>query len=162
MRKQSVLTFCVLTLAILASLPASAAQIAAVPAPIPVPPDLTATGLQILAPTTLHCGMQTVTFRVNENNGGGSSGPFYLDLQYDYGSGSTFWAICRYSRPGLGALSTRVLGPINCTFWNGPCDCLPTTYTATFRVFIDSLNNVAESNEGNNLSNTVSIPAACP
>jgi hypothetical protein len=168
MKKQFVWTLGLALLATLVALPTTA-QIIVQPAPPaipippqPVPPDLTASGLQILSPATLRCGTQTVTFQVTEGNGGGNAGSYHLDLTYDYGSATTFWPICRYARPGLGALSSRVFGPITCTFWNGPCDCLPSTYTATFRANIDVLNAVAESNEGNNLSNRVSIPATCP
>ena len=162
------LTFCACILAVFVAMPVAAQIIVANPAPTPlpirpqlVPPELRHSGLQILSPATLRCGTQTVTFSVTETNGGSSAGTHFNDLTYDFGSGTTFWPVCRISRPSFPALSTRVW-TATCTFWNGPCDCLPTSYTATFRTFIDSLNGIVESNENNNLSNQVSIPATCP
>ena len=52
---------------------------------------------------------------------------------------------------------------LSCTFYNGPCDCIPTTsYTTTFQAQIDSLNEVIESDETNNFSNLAAVASTCP
>jgi|GEM_PF-3122681 len=162
-----VLTLGILALALFSTVPVTAQVVVSGPVvavPIPpvlVPPDLRHSGLTITSPAVLRCGTQTVTFSVTETNGGSAAGSHYNDLLYDYGSGTTLYPVCRVLRPSFPALSTRTW-TYSCTFWNGPCDCLPTSYTATFQTFIDSLNGIAESNEGNNRSNRASIPATCP
>lgn len=124
-------------------------------------PDLRVSTLTITSPASLGCGSRTVSFTVTEINGKPGTAPSYLlYLQLNNGSG-VFAPICAFTRPSLAGNSSRVFNG-SCTFWNGPCDCLPTTYTATFRAHIDPLNTVQETNEGNNLSNTPSIPATCP
>jgi hypothetical protein len=161
-----VFTLCAAVLVLFLTVPVQA-QVTATPivaVPIPpqqVPPDLQHSNLVITSPSVLRCGTQTVTFTVNETNAGSSAGIHHNDLLYDYGSGSQVWPICRVQRPSFPALSSRTWS-FSCTFWNGPCDCLPTNYTATFITMIDSLNAIAESNENNNRSNRVSIPATCP
>jgi len=98
---------------------------------------------------------------VTETNGGGArSTRHYLDLLKSNGLGG-FNPVCRTMVAGLLAGQSRTQ-TLTCTFYNGPCDCLPTTYTSTFQAFADSLNNVPESNEANNLSNAVVVAAACP
>lgn len=130
------------------------------PAPVPLLPDLQVGGLSISSPAVLHCGTQNVTFTATDVNAGNApAGRHYLDLMLSTGAG--FHPICRRLVAGLNPGASNTVTFV-CSFWNGPCDCLPSTYTATFQAFTDSLNQVAESNESNNLSNTVSIPAACP
>jgi subtilase family serine protease len=148
---------CILTLILVAAaveaLPAKKVQ--------QVLPDLRVSNLALTAPATLRCGNQTVSFTMTETNGGPAAAPSYLlYLQLNNGSG-VFAPVCAFTRPSLAANTSRTFTG-SCTFWNGPCDCPLTSYTATFRAFIDPLNAVTESNEGNNLSNTPSIPATCP
>jgi hypothetical protein len=117
-------------------------------------------GLSIVSPAVLHCGTQTVTYTVTDLNAGAApAGRHYADLRYSTGAG--FNPINRRLWIALnpGATNTQT---VTFSFWNGPCDCLPGTYTATFQAATDTLSTVAESNESNNLSNTFSIPAACP
>jgi hypothetical protein len=138
--------------------PAPPAQPA--PPPQPVLPDLQMSGLSIASPAVLHCGTQTVTYTVTDLNAGAApAGRHYVDLRYSSGGGFNpinrrLWVALN---PGVTNTQTFTF-----SFWNGPCDCLPSTYTATFQAATDTLSSVAESNESNNLSNTVSIPAACP
>jgi hypothetical protein len=123
-------------------------------------PDLQVSGLAVTAPLTLTCGSQTVTFTVTETNASATaSTPFHLDLLKSTGGG--FTPVCRVGRRALRSNMTRTT-QISCTFYNGPCDCLPTTYTTTFQVSIDSLNAVIESDETNNLSNLSAVPSTCP
>ncbi len=124
-------------------------------------PDLLVGGLVINSPATLTCGSQTVTFTVNETNAGTVlSGTFHVDLLRSVGGGG-FTPVCRLARPAIRAGRTRTI-TLSCTFWNGPCDCLPTAYTTTFQAQIDSLNANVELDETNNLSNLVAVPSTCP
>jgi len=130
------------------------------PPPIPLLPDLQIGGLTIVSPAVLHCGTQTVTYTATDvNTGNAPAGRHSVDLSFSTGFG--FHPLNRNLWVALnpGVSSTRT---ITFNYWNGPCDCLPGTYTAFFQATTDSLNTVAESNEGNNLSNIVSVPAACP
>jgi hypothetical protein len=123
-------------------------------------PDLQVSGLAVTAPPTLTCGMQSVTFTITETNASGTaSGTFHLDLLKSTGAG--FTPICRVPRRGVRANTSRTTS-ITCSFYNGPCDCLPTSYTTTFQVNIDSLNEVVESDETNNFSNLFAVPSTCP
>ncbi len=123
-------------------------------------PDLQVSGLTVNAPATLTCGTQVVTFTVTETNAGPvASAPFHLDLLKSTGGG--FTPVCRLVRRSIQANWSRTV-QLTCTFWNGPCDCLPTTYTTTFQAHIDSLNEVVESDETNNFSNLFAVPSTCP
>ncbi|HSK74887.1 MAG TPA: CARDB domain-containing protein [Thermoanaerobaculia bacterium] len=123
-------------------------------------PDLQVSGLTVTAPLTLTCGSQAVTFTVTETNASATaSAPFRIDLLKSTGGG--FTPVCRVARRGLRANTTRT-SQVSCVFYNGPCDCLPTSYTTTFQVSIDSLNEVIESDETNNLSNLSAVPSTCP
>ena len=123
-------------------------------------PDLQVSGLAVTAPPTLTCGSQTVTFSITETNASATpSATFHLDLLKSTGGG--FTPVCRVARRALRSNMTRT-SQITCIFYNGPCDCLPTSYTTTFQVSIDSLNEVVESDETNNLSNLSAVPSTCP
>lgn len=123
-------------------------------------PDLQVSGLTVTAPPTLTCGSQAVTFTITETNASATpSATFHLDLLKSTGAG--FTPVCRVARRALRSNMTRT-SQITCTFYNGPCDCLPTSYTTTFEVSIDSLNEVVESDETNNLSNLSAVPSTCP
>lgn len=123
-------------------------------------PDLQVGGLVINSPATLTCGSQNVTFTVTETNAGPvASDTFHLDLLKSTGGG--FTPVCRIARRAFRANATRTI-QLSCTFWNGPCDCLPSTYTTTFQAHIDSLNAIVESDETNNFSNLVAVPSTCP
>lgn len=129
------------------------------PVPIP-PPDLLINSLVITSPATLRCGTQNVSFTAVETNAGPSpAGAHHIDLLKSTGAG--FFPVCRIAVGSLAGNTSRNLA-LSCTFWNGPCDCLPTSYTSFFQAFTDSLNAVAESNEGNNLSNIVPLASTCP
>ncbi len=123
-------------------------------------PDLQVGGLTVTSPPTLTCGPQTVTFTVTETNAGPVlTGTFHLDLLKSTGGG--FTPICRLARRAMRANATRTV-TLSCNFYNGPCDCLPSTYTTTFQANIDSLNAVVESDETNNFSNLSALPSTCP
>jgi hypothetical protein len=130
------------------------------PRPQPVPADLQIASLVITSPATLRCGTQVISFTAVETNAGaGPAGAHHVDLLKSTGAG--FFPVCRIAVGSLAAGVTRTLA-LSCTFWNGPCDCLPTSYTSFFQLFTDSLNAVTETNEGNNLSNIVALPSTCP
>lgn len=141
------------------------AQIIVAPAlpirPIPVPPpDLQISNLVMTSPATLHCGTQTISFTAVETNAGPSpAAAHHIDVLKSTGAG--FFVTCRIAVGSLAGNTSRNLA-LSCTFWNGPCDCLPTTYTSFFQLFTDSLLAVAESNEGNNTSNIAPLASACP
>jgi subtilase family serine protease len=146
------LTLCCFTLVLLfAFAPRAQAQL----------PDLQVSGLAVTAPATLTCGGQTVTFNVTETNAGPIlSDTYHIDLLRSV-AGSGFTPVCRLSRPAIRATRTRTV-QLTCSFYNGPCDCLPSSYTTTFQAQIDSLNAVTESDETNNLSNLTAVASTCP
>jgi hypothetical protein len=131
------------------------------PAPVAAQsPDLQVV-LNDISPDKFGCGIQTVTFDVDEiNAGSAASGPFALAIQVSLGNG--FTTICNKSRPSLAASTTRNYVD-SCTFWNGPCDCIPVNDPSkiSFRAFIDSIAQVTESNENNNFSNIITKISCC-
>lgn len=131
--------------------------------PVLVPqPDLTAGSFVVTAPAVLHCGTQTLSFTAVENNiGNGDAGRHLLYLQRLNPFSGQFLNTSSLALGGLVAGATRNLTGAY-TFYNGPCDCLPSTYTITFRLNDDGAMQIDESNEGNNTSNSIVVAAACP
>jgi hypothetical protein len=130
--------------------------------PIPLQPDLIVGSFNVTAPPVLHCGPQTLSFTATESNvGTANAGRHYLHLQRQNPFSGAWLPTAAIPLSSLAAGATRPLaGTFN--FYNGPCDCLPSTYTITFRLFDDGGDLVTESNEGNNASNTIVVAAACP
>lgn len=129
---------------------------------MPVLPDLVVSSFVVTAPATLHCGSQPVSYTAVEGNtGNADAASHYLHLQR-LNTSNGQWAGAAALQ--LGALTAGARRGLAGTFnlYNGPCDCLPSTYSITFRLFNDGGNLVAESNENNNASNQVVVPAACP
>lgn len=122
----------------------------------PRPADLTVGAYAVTSPPVVHCGSQTIAITITESNiGTGPSGPY---TTYHYSNGVAF---CARSRPSLAAGATATYND-SCNLWNGPCDCIPTSYTIPFFARVDALGAVAESNEGNNQGPTVIKNAQCP
>jgi hypothetical protein len=129
---------------------------------LPVQPDLIVGSFAVTSPATLHCGSQALSFTATESNiGNAGAGSHFLHLQIFNPSNGQWPGASAFS---LGRILAGVTRPLAGTFnfFNGPCDCLPSTYSITFRLFDDGGDLVAESNEGNNASNSVVVPAACP
>jgi hypothetical protein len=128
----------------------------------PLLPDLVVGSFVVTAPVTLHCGSQSLSYTAVESNiGNDNAASHYLHLQRLNTSNGQWIGAAALQ---LGALTAGVRRSLAGTFnfYNGPCDCLPSTYSITFRLFDDGGNLVAESNENNNASNQVVVPAACP
>lgn len=125
-------------------------------------PDLIVGGFAVTAPPVLHCGPQSLSFTAVESNiGNAAAGRHLLYLQRLNPFNGQFQNSASTALAGLSAGTTRnIAGTYN--FFNGPCDCLPSTYTITFRIFDDGALQVDESNEGNNASNSIVVAAACP
>lgn len=125
-------------------------------------PDLTLAGLTVNAGTLIKCGSSTINVTVTETNAGAARATrHYVDLLGNLGTAGPFVPLCRKMVPGLLAGASQTI-TFNCVYYNGPCDCLPTTYNESFQGLADSLASVAESNESNNSSNVVVAPATCP
>jgi subtilase family serine protease len=125
-------------------------------------PDLTLAGLTVNAGTLIKCASSTINVTLTETNAGTArAGRHYVDLMGNLGTTGPFVPLCRKLVPGLLAGASQTI-TFNCVYYNGPCDCLPTTYNESFQGLTDSLANVAESNESNNSSNVVVAPATCP
>lgn len=128
----------------------------------PVLPDLVVNSFVVTMPATLHCGQQPVSYTAVESNlGNADAANHYLHLQR-LNTSNGQWAGA--AALPLGTLTAGATSGLAGTFsfYNGPCDCLPATYSITFRLFDDGGNQVTESNENNNASNQVVVPAACP
>lgn len=122
-------------------------------------PDLQITSFSITSPTTITCSQQVATIRIVETNTGSrASGPFSVSLVLEYIGGASLPAI---ARPSLAGQSSR-RATLIISWFNGPCDCVPGSYVASFHMDIDSTSSVAESNENNNSSATVILPGTCP
>jgi len=132
---------------------AQAQGIVALPAP---KPDLTVTTFTVDSPAVLHCGTQTITVSWTEKNRSRGIAAAHNSAVYING-GPTFLI-------PIGTLSAgqSQSGTTTATFYNGPCDCLPTSYTIPIFMKADWYNTVAETNETNNNSATVTQSAACP
>lgn len=129
------------------------------PTPIRLKPDLTVSGLTINSSTTIHCGSQTVSITYTESNiGNAPSGTYWNHV---YRNGTALVATASSPRPSLGAGATRVVTD-TFTYYAGPCDCFPGSNGVTFSLKIDGPNQVAEKNENNNFSNTVTATEVCP
>jgi hypothetical protein len=130
--------------------------------PMPLQPDLIVNSFAVTAPPVLHCGSQSLSFTAVESNiGPARAGTHNLHLQRFNPSNGQFVGASSIPLTAIAAGATRALaGTFN--FWNGPCDCFPTNYTITFRLFDDGGDLIAESNEANNASNSVVVAAACP
>ncbi|MEQ8279397.1 MAG: CARDB domain-containing protein [Deltaproteobacteria bacterium] len=135
----------------------------AVAQPQPVgDPDLIVTNFNVTGPASLGCGTQTVFYTAIERNiGNGNAGRHFLHLQRQNPLNGAWIPTSSNQLGALAAGATRNLQG-SFTFYNGPCDCPPTSYTINFRLFDDGGDLVAESNEGNNASNAVTVNATCP
>ena len=130
--------------------------------PAPVLPDLLVGSFAVTAPATLRCGTQQLSFTALETNAGRArAGTHFLHLQRLNTSNGQWVGVVGMQLPAIAAGATAPLAG-TFTFWNGPCDCLPTSYSISFRLFIDGGDAIAESNEANNASNVVIVPATCP
>jgi CARDB protein len=149
--------FLVLSISLLLLVPTSQAA-KTLPFPPPPPPDLTFSAFSILSPSVVHAGSPTIVFSVTETNlGGSATGPY---MTYYFSNGVAFCARQRTAGLAAGASATFT---DSCVLNNGSAgDCSPGSGTMPFFAFVDSLGQVAESNEGNNISPTVILPTQCP
>ena len=125
--------------------------------------DLTVSNFVILAPPTIGCGWQNISYSAVETNlGTAPSGSYWLHLYYDAGQGGLpNYPVSSNQRPSLGGGATRAItGTFG--YWNGPCDCGGGNYTLQFRLKTDAPNQINETNEANNFSNIQSKSAHCP
>jgi hypothetical protein len=147
---------CAILLTLAFAAPTLAQTVQPAPQPIPLKPDLVIRSYAVNSPAVLHCGTQTVTATIAEvNRGNAPSGPY---TTYHRKNGAPANAQQRPSlNPGQTAVYTDTFN-----YWNGPCDCLPTSYTITWDAVVDAVNVVMESNEGNNVGPSVVVAAQCP